>query len=49
MDLGRHDAAEKIYRRALEDYEKAIGYEAVKTYIPGLSTFGILPVICRVW
>jgi tetratricopeptide (TPR) repeat protein len=35
---GKMDEAEKIYNRALQEYEKALGRERVKTYIPALNT-----------
>jgi len=37
-DLGRLDEAEKIYQRAIQGYEKALGHDPVKTYIPALNT-----------
>lgn len=38
MDLGKLDEAEKMYLRALQGYEKALGQQAAKTYIPALNT-----------
>lgn len=37
-DHGKLDEAEKMYQRALQGYEKALGCERVKTYIPALNT-----------
>ena len=37
-DLGRLDEAEKMYQRALQGYEKTLGLETVKTYVPALNT-----------
>ena len=36
--LGRLDEAEKMYQQALAGYEKALGKETVKKYIPALNT-----------
>jgi tetratricopeptide (TPR) repeat protein len=35
---GKLDEAEKMYQRALQGYEKALGAENVTTYIPALNT-----------
>jgi hypothetical protein len=37
VDLGRLDEAEKMCLRALMGYKKALGQEAVRTYIPMLN------------
>jgi tetratricopeptide (TPR) repeat protein len=37
-DLGRLDEAETMYQRALQGYENALGKEAIKTFIPAVST-----------
>jgi Tfp pilus assembly protein PilF len=44
--LGRFDEAEKMYRRALQGYEKVMGHEAVKTHIPALNTLHNLAMLC---
>jgi len=35
---GKLDGAEKIYQLALQGYEKALGRERARTYIPALNT-----------
>ena len=37
-DQGKLDEAEKMFQWALQGYEKALGREPVKTYIPALNT-----------
>jgi Tetratricopeptide repeat len=37
-DQGKLDEAEKMYRRALQGYEKALGLENVARYRPALKT-----------
>jgi tetratricopeptide (TPR) repeat protein len=37
-DQGKLDEAEKMYQRALQGFEKALGVDNVTTYIPALNT-----------
>ncbi|KAI9854868.1 MAG: hypothetical protein M1813_000644, partial [Trichoglossum hirsutum] len=38
MDQGKLDEAEKMYQRALQGYEKALGPVLIMTYVPALNT-----------
>ena len=40
--LGKLDEAKEMYERALQGYEKALGADLVRTYLPALNTCGNL-------